>query len=68
MEVSKTFSGHKKTTQKPIEYKFETSDNYSNYITKHLSGIKDINNDKSDMPTHKNLKFLFINLITILLK
>ena len=35
------------------------SDNYSNYITKYLTAIKDINDDKYDMLTHKNSKFLF---------
>ena len=33
--------------------------NYSNHITKYLTGIKDVNDDKYDMLTHKTSKFLF---------
>ena len=55
-------------TKKSIEYEFETSDNYSNYITKYFTAIKDINHDKYDMLTYKNLKYFFITLITTSLK
>lgn len=35
------------------------SDNYSNYIAKYLTAIKDINDDKYEILTQKNSKFFF---------
>ena len=53
------FLSTRRSPKKAIEYKFETSDNYSNYITKYLTAIKDINDNKYDKLTHENSKFLF---------
>ena len=40
------------------------SDNYSNYITKYLTAIKDINDDKYEILTQKKQSFFSINLKT----
>ena len=40
---------------------FEISDNYENYILKYLDAIKNKNDDKYHILTHKNSKFLFYN-------
>ena len=40
---------------------FEISDNYENYILEYLDAIKNKNDDKYDILTHKNSKFLFYN-------
>ena len=56
-----TFSRCSKTTQKTlnINYSNYSNYNYGDYITKYLTELKDINDDKYDMLTHKNVKFLF---------
>ena len=49
-------------TKKLIELEFQISEDYDDYILNHLSAIKDINNNKFDMLTHKNSTFIFYHL------
>ena len=44
---------------KPIE--FEISSDYEVYINEYIPAMKKVNNDKYDISTHRNSKFLFHN-------
>ena len=46
-------------TKKLMPIEFEISDNYQNYVMEYFNAIKSKNNDKYNMLTHKNSKFLF---------
>ena len=48
-------------TKKLMPIEFEISDNYQNYVMEYFNAIKSKNNDKYNMLTHKNSKFLFYN-------
>ena len=44
-----------------LNIEFETLDNYDEYITVHLAAVKNKNDNKYEMLTNKNPKFLFYN-------
>ena len=44
-----------------MKIEFDFSDDYDNYITKYLPLIQDGNDDRSDILTNKNSKFVFHN-------
>ena len=46
---------------KKLLIEFEISDNCENYILEYIDAIKNRNDDKYDMLTHKNSKFFFYN-------
>ena len=47
------------STKKLILIEFEFSDRYENYIGKYIEAIKCRNDNKHEMLSHKNSKFLF---------
>ena len=49
------------TSKKILIIEFKTSHDYDKYFTKYLAAIKNINDDKYDMSTNKNSKFLCYN-------
>ena len=49
-------------TKKLIQQEFQTSGDCGDYILNYLLAIKDINNNKFDMLTHKNSTFIFYHL------
>ena len=48
-------------SRKLIPLESEISSDYENYINEYFLAIKNVNDDKYDMLTHRNLKFLFYN-------
>ena len=46
---------------KKLLIEFEISDNCENYILEYIDAIKNRNDDKYDMLTHKNSNFFFYN-------
>ena len=55
------FIAQEDQTKKLLKTEFETSEDYKDYIEKYLLAIKNVNDDKYDMLTHKNSKYLFYN-------
>ena len=47
--------------EKLLQIEFNYSDNCDSYIFEFLKAIKSVNNDKCDIQTNKNSKFLFYN-------
>lgn len=55
------FIAQEDQTKKLLKTEFETSEDYKDYIEKYLLAIKNVNDDKYDMLTHKISKYLFYN-------
>lgn len=53
------FKNQEDETKKLIDFEFILSDDYEYYFMKHLVNIKDGQDEKYDMFTNKNSKFLF---------
>ena len=53
------FENQEDETKKWIDFEFVLSDNYEDYFMKYLANIKDGNDEKYDMLTNRNSKFLF---------
>ena len=48
---------NEKKKQLPIDFSYD--DDYTDYITKYLPSIRDVDDDKFDVLTNKNAKYLF---------
>ena len=61
MKVFMIFFFRNKIKEKKIEIEIETTEDYNDWISKYILVIKNVNDDKYGMLTHKNSKFLFYN-------